>query len=120
MVFILQYFAMPLSHILNEIYSTKGNPMDVINGTLQKGETPRKKQVQNVQTKEVQTPKGKGIQKSTEVPRKVTFKKISLPTKLDQHIVVDEDVTYAGKSKKHSSKINMDEGAFIHDKQVFH
>ena len=53
MVFILQYFAMPLSHILNEIHSTKGNPMDVINGTLQKGETPNKKRVQNVKTEEV-------------------------------------------------------------------
>ena len=37
--------------------------MDVINGTLQKGKTPRKKQVQNVQTKELQTQKAKDIQK---------------------------------------------------------
>ena len=44
---------MPLSHILNEIYSTKVNPMDVINGILQKGETQNKKQVKNVQTEEV-------------------------------------------------------------------
>ena len=79
---------MPLSHILNGIHSTEENPMDVINGTLQKGETPRKKQVQNVQTKEVQTPKGKDIQKSTEVPRKVIFKKIYRPTELDQQIVL--------------------------------
>ena len=44
---------MPLSHILNRIYSIEENPMDVINGTLQKGETKNKKQVQNVQTEEV-------------------------------------------------------------------
>ena len=54
------------------------------------------------------------------MPRKVTFKKISRPTKLDQQIVADEDVTSVGNSKKHSSKINMDEGAFIPNKQVFH
>ena len=46
---------MPLSHNLNGVYSTQENPMDVINGQLQKGETPRKKQVKNVQTEEVQT-----------------------------------------------------------------
>ena len=46
---------MPLSHILNGIYSTQENPLDVLNGTLQKGETPMKKQVQNVQIEEVQT-----------------------------------------------------------------
>ena len=56
--------------------------MGVINGTLQKRETPRNKQVQNVQVVEVQTWEGKDIQKSTEVPRKVTFQKISFPTKL--------------------------------------
>ena len=67
-------------------------------------ETQRKKQVKNVQTKEIQTHKGKEIQKSTKVPRKVTFKKIPLPTELNQQIVADEDITYAGKSKKHSSK----------------
>ena len=78
--------------------------MDVINGTLQKGETPRKKRVKNVQIEEVQTQKGKDIQKSIEVPRKVTFKKIPLPIELNQQIVADEDITYAGKSKKHSSK----------------
>ena len=93
---------MPLSHILNGIYSTEENPMDVINGTLQKGETPKKKRVQDVKTIEVQTQKAKDIQKSTEVPKKVTFKKISLPTKLDQQIVVDEDATSTSRSKKHS------------------
>ena len=41
----------------------KKNPMDVINGTLQKGETIRKKRVQNVQTEEVETQKGKDIHK---------------------------------------------------------
>ena len=51
---------MPLSHILNGIYSSEENPMDVINGTLQKRETPRKKRVQNVQTEEVQTQERKG------------------------------------------------------------
>ena len=54
---------MPLSHILNGIYSTEENRMDVINGTLQKGETPRKKRVQNLKTEEVQTQKGKDIKK---------------------------------------------------------
>ena len=112
---------MPLSHILNGIYSTEENPMDVINGTLHKGktpregETPRKKWVQNVQTEEVRTKKGKDNKKPTDVPRKVTFKKIPLPTELNQQIVADEDITYAGKSKKHSSKKNMDESAFIRD-----
>ena len=46
---------MPLSHILNGIFSTEENPMDVINCTFKKGETQRKKQVKNVQTEEVQT-----------------------------------------------------------------
>ena len=50
--------------------------MDVTNGTFQKAETKRKKQVQNVQIEELQTQKGKDIQKSTQVPKKVTFKKI--------------------------------------------
>ena len=50
---------MPLSHILNAIYSTKENHMDVINATIQKGEVPkkgessRKKSVQNFYTEEV-------------------------------------------------------------------
>ena len=70
---------MPPSHILNGIYSTDENPMDVINGTFRKGETKRNKQVQNVQTEELQTQKGKDIQKSTEVPKKVTFKNIYFP-----------------------------------------
>ena len=60
--------------------------------------------MQNVHAKEVQTQKGKDIQKSTEVPKKVNIKKMSLLTKLDEEIVVDEDVTSASKSKKHSSK----------------
>ena len=33
---------MPLSHILNGIYSTEENHMDVINATIQKGEVPKK------------------------------------------------------------------------------
>ena len=70
---------MPLSHILNGIFSTEENPMDVINGTFQKGETQRKKQLKNVQTKELQTQKGKDIQKSTKVPKKVPFKKYIFP-----------------------------------------
>ena len=53
--------------------------MDVINGTFQKGETQRKKQVKNVQTEELQTQKGKDIQKSTKVPKKVPFKKYIFP-----------------------------------------
>ena len=48
--------------------------------------------------------KGKDIQKSTKVLKKDKVKKMSLLTKLDQEIVVDEDVTSASKSKKHSSK----------------
>ena len=76
--------------------------------------------MQNVQTEEVQTQKRKDIQKLAEVPRKVTLKKISRPTELDQQIVAIEDVTSTGKSKKHSSKINMDEGTFIPDQQVIH
>ena len=70
---------MPLSHIINGIYSTEENRMDVTNGTSQKAKTKRKKQVQNVQTKELQTQKGKDIQKSTQVPKKVTFKKYIFP-----------------------------------------
>ena len=46
------------------------------------------------------------------------LKKISRQTKLDQQIVADEDVTSVGNSKKHSSKINMDEGVFIPNQQV--
>ena len=65
--------------------------MDVINGTLQKGETPRKKRVQNLQIEEVQTQKRKDIQKSTKVPKKVTFKRKSRPIKLYQQIVINED-----------------------------
>ena len=76
--------------------------------------------MQNVQTEEVQTQKEKDIQKSTEVPKKFTLKKISHPTELDQQIVVDEDVTSAGKSKKHSSKKNINEGSFIPDQLVIH
>ena len=51
--------------------------------------------MQNVQTEELQTQKGKDIQKSTQVPKKVTFKKIYFPTELDQQIIVDEDATFA-------------------------
>ena len=109
---------MPLSHILNGIYSIEENPMDVTNGTFQKAETKRKKQVQNVQTEELQTQKEKDIQKSTEVPKKVTFKKIYSPTELDQQIIVDEDATSASKSKKQSSIKNIDEGYFIPNQQV--
>ena len=54
---------MPLSHFLNGIYSIEENPMDATNGTFQKAETKRKKQVQSVATKELHTQKGKDIQK---------------------------------------------------------
>ena len=50
---------MPLSHILNGIFSTEENPMDVINGTFQKGQTQRKKQVKNVQLKKYKQRKEK-------------------------------------------------------------
>ena len=53
--------------------------MDVINGTFQKGETQRKKQVKNKQTEELQTQKGKDIQKSTKVPKKVRFNEYIFP-----------------------------------------
>ena len=53
--------------------------MVVTNGTFQKAETKRKKQVQNVQTEELQTQKGKDIQKSTQVAKKVTFKEYIFP-----------------------------------------
>ena len=102
---------MPLSHTFNDIYSTEEYPMDAINATLQKGEVPkkgetpkkgeslRKKRVQNVQTEEVKAQTEKFVQKPNELPRKVTFKTVSHPTKHDQQIVVDDDATYARKSK---------------------
>ena len=47
--------------MLNGIYYTKENPIDVINVALQKGqEAQKKKQVSNVQTEEVQARRGKG------------------------------------------------------------
>ena len=52
--------------------------------------------------------------------RRFQLKNIYFPTKLDQQIVVDEDATSPCKSKKHSSKKNIDEGSFIIDQQVFH
>ena len=68
--------SMQLSHFLNGIYSIEENPMDATNSTFQKAETKRKKQVQNVPTEELQTHKGKDIQKSTQIHKNVTFKKI--------------------------------------------
>ena len=51
--------------MLNGIYYTKENPIDVINVALQKGqEAMKKKQVSNVQTEEVQAQIGKGIRQS--------------------------------------------------------
>ena len=48
--------------MLNGIYYTEENPMDVIHGALQKGKEPRKnKKVSNVQTEEVQEQRGKSI-----------------------------------------------------------
>ena len=70
---------MPLSHFLNGIYSIEENPMDATNGTFQKAETKRKKQVQNLPTEELKTHKGKDIQKSTQIHKKVTFKKYIFP-----------------------------------------
>ena len=52
--------------------------------------------------------------------RRFQLKNIYFPTKLDQQIVVDEDATSPCKSKKHSSKKNIDEGSFIPDKQFVH
>ena len=52
--------------------------------------------MQNVQTEELQRQKGKDIQKSTQVPKKVTFKKIYFQIELDQQIIVDEDTTSVG------------------------
>ena len=48
------------------------------------------------------------------------LKNIYFPTELDQQIVVDEDATSPCKSKKHSSKKNIDEGSFIPDQQFVH
>ena len=67
--------------------------------TPKKGESSRKKRVQNVQTEEVKAQTEKFVQQPNELPRKVTFKNISHPTEHDQQIVVDDDVTYARKSK---------------------
>jgi len=52
--------------------------------------------------------------------RRFQLKNIYFPTKLDQQIVVDEDATSTSKSKKHSSKKNIDEGSFSPDQQVDH
>ena len=52
--------------------------------------------------------------------RRFQLKNIYFPTKLDQQIVVDEDATSPCKSKKHSSKKNIDEGSFIPDQQFVH
>ena len=60
------------------------------------------------------------VQKSNEVPRKVTLKTYRVPTNLDKQIGVYEDVISAGKSKKHSSKRTMDEGVFIPDQRDVH
>ena len=47
--------------MLNAIYYTEENPMDVVNSDLQTGQQARnKKQVSNVQTEEVQASKRKG------------------------------------------------------------
>ena len=50
----------------------------------------------------------------------VLSRKHKIPIELDQQIVVVGDITYVGKSKKHSSKIDMDGGAFIPNQQVVH
>ena len=66
--------------MLNGIYYTEENPMDVVNVALQKGKEPRKnKKVSNVQTEEVQEQRGKSIRQSNQVPRNVT-KSLSRPS----------------------------------------
>ena len=52
--------------------------------------------------------------------RRLHLKNIYFPTELDQQIIIDEDATSAGKSKKHSFKKNIDEGSFIPNQQVVH
>ena len=52
--------------------------------------------------------------------RRFQLKNIYFPTKLDQQIVVDEDATSPCKSKKHSSKKDIEEGSFIPDQQFVH
>ena len=47
--------------------------------------------------------------------RRLHLKNISLPTKYDQWIVVDENATSIGSSKKHSLERAMDEGVSILD-----
>ncbi len=66
--------------MLNGIYFIEKFFMDVVSVTLQKGQEERKKkQVLNVQTREVQAQRGKGIHQSNYVPIKVTFKSSSHP-----------------------------------------
>ena len=66
---------MPLSHVVNGNFPLKKTLQMSLIGLFKKGETPRKKWVQNVHAKEVQTQKGKDIQKSTKVPKKFKVKK---------------------------------------------
>ena len=88
--------------------------MDVVNSSLQKGQEARKKkQVSNVQNEEVQVQRGKGIQQSNQVPRKVTFKSSYCPSE-HVEIVANEAATTARKSKNQSRLRNMVEGVSIH------
>ena len=96
--------------MLNGIYYTRENPMDVVNSALQKEQEARKKKhVSNVQTEEVQTHKRKGIWQSKQVPRKVTFKYSSRPS---EHVEIgfNEVATPASKSNNQSRIRNLVEG----------
>jgi len=104
---------MSLSHMLDGIYFTEDNPMDVINVSLKKGERSKKKQrVSNAQIEEVQEQREKMTQQSNQAPRKVSFKSISHPSK-HVEIVTNEVVAPAGKSKKQSGKRTLVEGVSI-------
>ena len=92
--------------------------MDVVNAALQKGQEARKKkQVSNVQNEEVQVQRGKGIQQSNQVPRKVTFKSSSYRSE-HVEIVVDEVSTPTSKSKNKYCIRNMVEGVSIPDEGI--
>ena len=114
----MQDFSRSVSNMLNGIYYTEENPMDVVHAALQKGKEPRKnKKVSNVQTEEVQEQRGKSIRQSNQVPRNVTFKSLSRPSE-HVEIVANELATTIRKSKNQSCIRHMVEGASIPDEGI--
>ena len=87
---------MPLSHFLNGIYSIEENPMDATNGTFQKAETKRKKQVKMYKRKNYKHRKERTSKNQLKYLRRLHLKNIYFPSELDQQIIVDEDATSAG------------------------